>query len=195
MAGETLEVTDAPAAGSVPPPEASPDEIEQQLHVTQRAIADKIGQLEQSALGGIRDTIGMVNDTVSSVQSVVSDPLGAVQAAVSAPIENAAHEVTSTVTNLVHEFDPTAMVRDRPLECVGAATLAGVVAGMVLFARPKPTLPGTAPGLFQTLTTAATDEIMKVGRELIGSVSRSIIERAKTAVQSGSLAKLKGYTV
>ena len=193
MASETAEVTGSPAAGTVPPPEASPDDIEKQIHASQQALASKVGQLEQQTLGGLRDTIGMVNETVSTVQSVVNDPLGAVQSAVSAPIEQAAHGVASTVSNLVKGFDPTDMVRDRPLEAVGAATLAGVVAGLLLFGKPR-LAPGGAPGLMQHLTDGITTEVVRVGKELLGSVSKSILERAKSSL-TGKFDGMKNYTV
>lgn len=192
MAIQTTEVTDSPAGGTIPPPEASPDEIEQQIHASQQALASKLGLLEENTLGSVRETIGAVNDAVSSVQSVVSDPLGAVQSAVTAPIENMTQGVTDTVSHLVKEFDPSAMVRDRPLVAVGTATLAGVVTGLILFGRPKVVVPGGRPGLFDTLTDSLTSEVVKVGRELIGTLSRSIVDRAKTAVSSGAL---RNYSV
>ena len=48
--------------------------------------------------------------------------------------------------------------------------------------------------MFSGLTDALTGEVAKLGRELIGTLSRSVVERAKAAVQSvGSNGK--GYTV
>lgn len=189
MAGETLEVTNPPSAADAPdgPPaaeqEQTPEEIEQQLKVTQQALAGKLGVLEEQTLGNIRETVGAVNDAVSSVQSVVSDPMGVVQSAVMEPIENVTQEVTTSVSNLVRDFDPSSIVRERPLESVGVAVLGGVVAGMILFGRSS-TPAGGKPGVLSGLSTVLSGEVAKLGRELIGTLSRSMVERAKTAIQS-----------
>lgn len=196
MAGETLEVTPPPSADT-PIAEQTPEEIEEQLKVTQQALAGKLEVLEEQTLGSIRETVGAVNDAVSTVQSVVANPLeavqGAVQSAVISPIENVTQEVTATVGNLVREFDPSAMVRERPLESVGVAVLSGVVAGLSLFGRPTASAAGK-PGVFSGLTDALTGELAKLGRELIGTLSRSVVEKAKSAIQSAGTPG-KGYSV
>lgn len=196
MAGETLEVIDPPSA-EVPPAEQTPEEIEEQLKVTQQALAGKLGVLEEQTLGSIRETVGAVSDAVSTVQSVVANPLeavqGAVQSAVISPIENVTQEVTASVSNLVREFDPAAVVREHPLESVGAAVLGGVVVGLILFGRPSASAAGKT-GVFSCLTDALSGEVAKLGRELVGTLSRAVVERAKSAIHSvGSPGK--GYTV
>lgn len=193
MAGETLEVTTPPPADESTAPaaeqEQTPEQIEEQLRVTQQALAGKLGVLEEQTLGSIRETIGAVNDTVSTVQSVVSNPMeavqGAVQTAVLDPIEDVTNEVTASVSGLVREFDPSGMVRERPLTSVGVAVLGGVVTGLILFGRPRVSASAAGrPGVFQALTDTVSGEVAKFGRELIGTLSRSMIERAKSAVQS-----------
>lgn len=198
MAGETLEVTAPPPAGTptTPAAEQTPDQIEEQLRVTQQSLAGKLGVLEEQTLGSVRETIGAVNDAVSSVQSVVSNPMGAVQDAVQSavmnPIENVTHEVTASVTSMVRGFDPSAIVRQRPLESVGVAVAGGVVAGLILFGRPASV--GGRPGVFAGLTDMLRGEVGRIGRELIGTLSRSVVERAKAAVHSVG-ENGKGYSV
>jgi hypothetical protein len=204
MAGETLEVTNPPSAeapaespAEAQAAEQTPEEIEEQLRVTQQALAGKLGVLEEQTLGSIRETVGAVNDAVSTVQSVVANPMeavqGAVQTAVLDPIENVTEEVTTTVGNLVREFDPSAVVRERPLESVGAAVLGGVVVGLILFGRPSASA-AAKPGLLSGLTTTLSGEVAKFGRELIGTLSRSMVERAKSAIQASGRTR-NGYSV
>lgn len=199
MAGETLEVIPLPPAADSPTPapdEQTADEIEDQMRVTQQSLAGKLGVLEEQTFGSVRDTIGAVNDAVSSVQSVVSDPIGAMQGAVHSavmnPLENVTQDVTASVTSMVREFDPSAIVRDRPLESVGVAVIGGVVVGMILFGRPATGVGGKS-GIFQGITDVLGGEVAKLGRELIGTVSRSVLERAKAAVSSPPGGK--NYTV
>ncbi len=197
MALETLEVIDAPPAVEPEAPKApqTTDEIERELLATQQSLANKIGILEERTVGSIRETIGAVNDTVSSVQSVVTDPLGAMQSAISNPIESVKEGVTSTVSKLFHEFDPSALVKQHPLASMGVAVLGGFAASLLLFrnrtapqqARAFTSTPGGAsetqePNLFQSLLGTLGAEAMKVGRQVVEEASKSIVDKAKTAM-------------
>jgi len=191
MVSETLEVTaPAPTEAPAPPPaDETPEEIEARMHRTQQAIAGKLDVLEQQTLGSIRDTIGAVTETVNTVQNVVSDPVGAVQAAVMNPIESVANGMTEGVGNMIRQFDPSDTIRQRPLECVGVAVAVGVGVGLILFGRPKPSAATAAavnhpPTLFQTLMSGMGDELKAMGKELLGTVSQSVMERVKSAVAS-----------
>ena len=185
MASETLEVTtpvpaDAPAS---PPVEETPEEIEARVHRTQQALAGKLDVLEQQTFGTIRDTLGAVTDTVNTVQNAVADPVGTVQAAVMTPIETVATGMKDGVARMLGGFDPTDFVRQRPFESVGVAVAAGLGLGLVLFSRPKPAaVPSGPPTLFQTLLSGIGAEITAMGKEVLGTVSQSVMERVKSAV-------------
>jgi len=172
---------DAPA---VPPAEETPEEIEARMHRTQQALAGKLDVLEQQTLGSIRDTIGAVTDTVNTVQNVVADPVGTVQAAVMNPIESVANGLKSSMGDMIHGIDPSEIVRQRPFESVGVAVAVGVGVGLILFGRPKPAAAATngPPTLFQTLMSGISAEVGAMGKELLGSVSQSVMERVKSAV-------------
>lgn len=184
MASETLEVTTPPQSDSpaTPPVEETPEEIEARVHRTQQALAGKLDVLEQQTLGTIRDTIGAVTDTVNTVQNVVADPVGTVQAAVMNPIESVASELKSSVGGMIHGIDPTEIVRQRPFESVGVAVAAGIGLGLILFGRPKPAAPNSPPTLFQTLMSGISAEVAAMGKEVLGTVSQSLMERVKSAV-------------
>ena len=197
MALETLEVIDALPAVESEAPKApqSTDEIEQELLVTQQSLANKIGILEERTVGSIRETIGAVNDTVSSVQSVVTDPLGAMQSAISNPIESMKEGVASTVSKLFHEFDPTALVKKHPVASMGVAVAGGFAASYLLFrtastphqarafaSTPGGESPAGEPNLFQSLFGLLGAEAMKVGRQLVEEASKSIVDKAKSAM-------------
>jgi hypothetical protein len=86
---------------------------------------------------------------------------------------------------LIQNMDPTAMIRRHPLEAVGVAVAGGVVVSMLLSARPAAgAVPGSAPTLFQTLTGGFRDELVALGRQLLGTVAESLKERVKEAVSS-----------
>jgi len=173
----------APTDATAPPPaEETPEEIEARMHRTQQAIAGKLDVLEQQTLGTIRDTIGAVTETVNTVQNVVSDPVGAVQSAVMNPIESVASGMKESMGNMIRGFDPSDTIRQRPLECVGVAVAVGVGVGLILFGRPKPAVVNRPPTLFQTLLSGIGDEVKMMGKEVLGSVSRSVMERVKSAV-------------
>ena len=190
MASETLEVTEAPtplAPPADPPPADTPDDIEARLLTRQQALAGKLDVLEQQTLGSIRDTIGTVTDTVNSVQAVVADPVGAMQSAVMNPLGNIAGGVTHQVTDMIQKMDPSAMIRRHPLESVGVAVAGGVVLSMLLSARPAAgagAAHGAAPTLFQSITGGFRDELVALGRQLLGTVAESLKERVKEAVSS-----------
>lgn len=204
MASETLEVTAPPPTDTPAPPptEETAEEIEARMHRTQQALAGKLDVLEQQTLGTIRDTIGAVTDTVNTVQNVVSDPVGAVQAAVMNPIESVASGMTESMGNMIRGFDPTDTIRQRPLECVGMAVAVGVGVGLILFGRAnaKPTAVTAAavnhpPTLFQTLMSGMGDELKAMGKELLGTVSHSVMERVKSAVVPQPAAAPQNYSV
>jgi len=191
MASETLEVTTpAPTDAAAPPPaEETPEEIEARMHRTQQALAGKLDVLEQQTFGSIRDTIGAVADTMNTVQNVVADPIGTVQAAVMNPIESVASGMTESMGNMIRGFDASDTIRQRPLESVGVAVAVGVGAGLILFGRPKPGAVAAAavnrsPTLFETLMSGMGDELKAMGKELLGTVSQSVMERVKSAVAS-----------
>jgi len=198
MASETLEVTTpAPTDAPVTPPaEETPEEIEARMHRTQQALAGKLDVLEQQTFGSIRDTIGAVTDTMNSVQNVVSDPVGTVQAAVMNPIESVASGMQESMSNMIRGFDPSDTIRQRPLESVGVAVAVGVGVGMILFGRVKPAATNGPPTLFQTLLSGISDEVKAVGKEMLGTVSRSVMERVKSAVAPHHAAGTSGnYSV
>jgi hypothetical protein len=195
MASETLEVTTPPA--DAPPAEETPEEIEARLARTQEALAGKLDVLEQQTLGTIRDTIGAVTDTVNTVQNVVADPVGTVQAAVLNPIETVADGLKDGVVNMLGGFDPTDAIRQRPFESVGVAVAVGVGLGLVLFGRPKPaSVSSGPPTLFQQLLSGIGAEITAMGKEVLGTVSHSVMERVKSAVTLPPTTEApKGYSV
>ena len=195
MALETIGVIDPLTVIDTNVTPKSTDELERELHVTQQSLSSKLGILEERTVGSIRETIGAVNDTVSSVQSVVTDPLGAMQSAISNPIESVKEGVTSTVSKLFHEFDPTKLVREHPVASMGVAVLGGFAASFLLFrsgstthqARAFSTTPGGAsppgePNLFQSLFGLLGTEVMKVGRQVVEEASKSIVDKAKSAM-------------
>ncbi len=191
MARETLEVTAPPTPPEVSaepplaePAQDTPDDIEARLLTRQQALAGKLDVLEQQTLGSIRDTIGTVTDTVNSVQAVVADPMGAMQSAVMNPIGSIAGGVTTQVTDMIQKLDPSAMVRRYPLESVGVAVAGGVVLSMLLSARPTAGAVGGPPSLFQSITGGFRDELVALGRQLLGTVAESLKERVKEAVSS-----------
>jgi len=172
--------TDAPTP---PPAEETPETIEARMHRTQQALAGKLDVLEQQTFGSIRDTIGAVTDTMNSVQNVVSDPVGTVQAAVMNPIESVASGMQESMGNMIRGFDPSDTIRQRPLESVGVAVAVGVGVGLILFGRVKPGAATSGPPtLFQTLLSGIGDEVKAMGKEVLGTVSRSVMERVKSAV-------------
>lgn len=198
MVSETLEVTtpvpdDAPARSA----EETPEEIEARLARTQEALAGKLDVLEQQTLGTIRDTIGAVTDTVNTVQNVVADPVGAVQSAVMNPIETVASGMKDGMTRMLGGFDPSDTIRQRPFESVGVAVAVGVGLGLVLFGRPKPAPVNSGPPtLFQTLLSGIGAEITAMGKEVLGTVSQSVMERVKSAVTLPPTSESpKGYSV
>lgn len=192
MDRETLEMTAPPLPVDPPvelPTEETPEQIEARLHQRQQVLAGKLDVLEQQTLGSIRDTIGSVTDTVNTVQAVVSDPVAAVQSAVLNPIGDIADGVTSSVTDWIQNMNPTEVIRRHPFESVGVAVAGGVVVGMLLTAR-APAASGAAPAtggpptLFQSLTGGLRNELLALGRELFDTVSKSLVERVKTAVST-----------
>lgn len=200
MASETLEVTAPPQTDApAPPAEETPEEIEARMHRTQQALAGKLDVLEQQTFGTIRDTIGAVTDTVNTVQNVVADPVGTVQAAVMNPIESVANGLKSSMGDMIHGIDPSEIVRQRPFESVGVAVAVGVGVGLILFGRPKPAVANGPPTLFQTLLSGIGDEVKAVGKEVLGTVSQSLMERVKAAVTlppaHGTGSNSHGYTV
>lgn len=193
MDRETLEMTAPPPPVDPPaelPPEETPEQIEARLHQRQQMLAGKLDVLEQQTLGSIRDTIGSVTDTVNTVQAVVSDPVAAVQSAVLNPIGDIAGGVTSSVTDWIQNMNPAEVIRRHPFESVGVAVAGGVVVGMLLSARTPAASGGAAstaggpPTLFQSLTGGLRNELLALGRELFDTVSKSLVERVKTAVSA-----------
>jgi len=184
MASETLEVTTpVPADAPAPPVEETPEDIEARVHRTQQALAGKLDVLEQQTFGTIRDTLGAVSDTVNTVQNAVADPVGTMQAAVMNPIETVATGMKDGVTRMLGGFDPSETIRERPFESVGVAVAAGVGIGLILFGRAKPAaVAGGPPTLFQTLLSGIGAELTAMGKEVLGTVSHSVMERVKSAV-------------
>ena len=149
------------------------------------------------ATAGYTPDLGLFRGRILPVhlRAVVTDPLGAMQSAISNPIESVKEGVTSTVSKLFHEFDPTKLVREHPVASMGVAVLGGFAASFLLFrsgstthqARAFSTTPGGAsppgePNLFQSLFGLLGTEVMKVGRQVVEEASKSIVDKAKSAM-------------
>ena len=192
MANDTAEVIDLPI-GTVPSlgSDAAPEDIERELQVTQANLAGKLGLLEERTLGSIRDTLGSVNDTATTVQSFINDPVGTVQAAAAAPLQSVQREIQNTVDNIVRQLNPRVFVRKNPVSSVSAAVMGGLVTGLMLFRGSRPQQTGTmqataghsTPGFLDSLMDQIGAEIGKVSRELIGTASQSIMEGARTVLK------------
>src|SRR5437870_3321535 len=104
---------------------------------TRESLTEKVSLLEQQVVEKIQSATDAVHETVQSVRDTV--------ACVSDSVKNSVESVSEGVKEM---FDVKARTREAPWLMVGGAAVAGLVTGMIVFRRPRPsatTLPAYTP--------------------------------------------------
>jgi ElaB/YqjD/DUF883 family membrane-anchored ribosome-binding protein len=113
----------------------SPELIEQQMHQTREALADKVATLEQQVIGTLHSATEAVNETVESVKSAVQETVSSVKETVTGVKDTVAESVSSVSEGVMHTLDVRAQVEAKPWLMVGGAAACGFVTGMFLLPR------------------------------------------------------------
>lgn len=180
----------------------SPQVIEQQMEETRQSLSEKVSLLENQVVDTVKNTTQAVQDTVESVKSAVQETVSAVK-------DTVQDSVATVTENVKDTFDVKQQIERNPLTVVGAAALAGLVTGLLVFRKSeKPAVvaaplayppdfddaalrpavrveaPPSRPGFFDELLSMAGVEGKQLAREAVNQASQTIRQHVMPALMS-----------